>query len=347
MLAGAHHNRSWPDFFERGFDTPVTRLASPGFVYRAGRAVNLPATLWQFATQLGQFRHSLRRLDETVARTEPDLVINFLEPLVGFAGFLGRQRVPVLAVGHQFMLRHPHYPQTSVPWGQRLGLHRYVALTGCNAVRYGLSFYEAADQPGQNLLVAPPLLRDELFRLDGSANEGHLLVYLLNAGYRADVEAWHRRHPEVPLHVFYDRPGAAEVERVDASLTFHRLHGEKFLRLMATCRAVVCTAGFESLSEAAWLGKPALAVPVENHVEQRLNAADAEFAGIALSSTGFDLDRLLAAPGGAAQHQFQGWVAQSDTRLLRAVHFTAISAARSFRPSGGVQCAPMPGSVTR
>ena len=39
VLAGAHRNRSWPDFFERGFATPVTRLTSPGFVYRAGRRV--------------------------------------------------------------------------------------------------------------------------------------------------------------------------------------------------------------------------------------------------------------------------------------------------------------------
>jgi hypothetical protein len=45
--------------------------------------------------------------------------------------------------------------------------------------------------------------------------------------------------------------------------------------MMAECRHVVCTAGFESVSEAAWLGKPLFLVPVENHVEQQVNALDA------------------------------------------------------------------------
>jgi len=46
------------------------------------------------------------------------------------------------------------------------------------------------------------------------------------------------------------------------TLTFHRLDGEKFLRMMGECKYVACTAGFESVSEAAWLGKPLFLVPV-------------------------------------------------------------------------------------
>lgn len=342
VLAGAHRNRNWPDFFERGFATPVTRLTSPGFVYRGGRRVNLPATVWQFLTRAGEFRRSLDVLDTALRETQPDLVINFLEPLVGAHARLRRRRVPVLAVGHQFLLEHPAYPRPSESRAQQLGLRQYVRLSGAGAVHYALSFYEAPNRLEHGQFVAPPLLREELFRLDGSRSDGHFLVYLLNAGYRADVEAWHARHPGVPLHVFYDRPGAAELERVDASLTFHRLHGEKFLRLMATCRGVVCTAGFESLSEAAWLGKPTLAVPVEGHIEQSLNAVDAEQAGLALAARKFDLDPLLRLTRNAAQERFARWVSQSDTRLLRAVHYTAMAggALRSGPLSGRRPTAP-------
>lgn len=323
MLAGAHRNRNWPDFFERGFDTPVRRLASPGFVYRGGRQVNLPATLWQFATRAGEYRRSLATLEDAVRDAAPDLVINFLEPLVGACSRLRGLAAPVLAVGHQFMLEHPAYPKPPGSRMSAMGLRNYVRVTGACAVRYALSFYEAPDLPERDLFVAPPLLRDELFQLDQGRDDGHLLVYLLNAGYRAEVEAWHRRHPEVPLHVFYDRADAVDVEPVDATLTFHRLHGEKFLRLMADCRGVVCTAGFESLSEAAWLGKPALAVPVQGHIEQALNAVDAEACGIAHRASQFDLDPLLAARPGSAQQRFRHWVEQSDSRLLRAVHYAA------------------------
>jgi uncharacterized protein (TIGR00661 family) len=333
VLAGAHRNRSWPDFFERGFDTPVHRLASPGFVYRNGRQVNLPATAWQFITRAGHYRRSLDTLQCAVRETAPDLIINFLEPLVGVCSRLRGLGAPVLAVGHQFMLAHPAYPKPPGSPMSAMGLRNYVRVTGARAVHYALSFYEAPDVPERDLFVAPPLLRDELFHLERGTNAGHLLVYLLNAGYRPEIEAWHRRHPEIPLHVFYDRADAVETESVDPTLTFHRLHGEKFLNLMANCRGVVCTAGFESLSEAAWLGKPALAVPVQGHIEQALNAVDAEKCGIALPAAGFDLDPLLTARTGPAQERFRTWAEQSDTRLLRAVRYAASKAGTAHRSS--------------
>jgi uncharacterized protein (TIGR00661 family) len=332
VLAGAHRNRSWPDFFERGFDAPVQRLASPGFVYRNGRQVNLPATAWQFITRAGLYRRSLDTLQRAVRESAPDLIVNFLEPLVGVCSRLRGLGAPVLAVGHQFMLAHPAYPKPPGSRVSAMGLRNYVRVTGSRAVHYALSFYEAPDLPECDLFVAPPLLRDELFQLESGSDEGHLLVYLLNAGYRPEVEAWHRRHPEIPLHVFYDRSDAVETESVDATLTFHRLHGEKFLRLMATCRGVVCTAGFESLSEAAWLGKPALAVPVQGHIEQALNAVDAEKCGIALHGARFDLDPLLDARTGVAQERFRRWAGQSDERLLRAVSHAVASDELARRP---------------
>ncbi len=295
--------------------------------------MDIPRTLWQLARRTPAFRRSLRQLDGTIERTRPDVLVNFLEPLTGVAGLIQARQVPVLSVGHQFMLRHPAFPETNPPWLQWFGLSRYVDLTGRRSVRYGLSFYEAEDIPEQDLLVGPPLLRDELRELDGTQNHGHFLVYLLNAGYRAEIEAWHQLHREIPLQVFCDRPAAEDVERVDPTLTFHRLHGEKFLRLMATCRAVVTTAGFESLAEAAWLGKPVLAVPVENHLEQMLNAVDAGHAGLALGARRFELDRLLTVPAGNAQHRFRKWVDQSDVRLLRALQHTL--ATRPTRESGG------------
>ena len=62
---------------------------------------------------------------------------------------------------------------------------------------------------------------------------------------------------------------------------------------MAGCRALSCTAGFESVCEGAYLGKPMLLVPVENHYEQYLNSLDAEKTGIAIRDSKFNLSRLL------------------------------------------------------
>ena len=50
-----------------------------------------------------------------------------------------------------------------------------------------------------------------------------------------------------------------------------------FLNQMAACKAYASTAGFESICEAMYLGKPILRVPA--HIEQDCNAFDAVNSG--------------------------------------------------------------------
>jgi uncharacterized protein (TIGR00661 family) len=265
-------------------------------------------------------------MDAVLQETQPDLLVNFLEPLVGWHQRRGGIAVPVLAVGHQYMLTHPGYPRLSTMRSAQWGLRKFVSATGGADLRYALSFYEA-ESVDDRTVVGPPLLRDDLLQMDGRANHGHVLVYLLNAGYLSELMAWQLRHGASALHVFCERPGAPEEESLGNGVMVHRLHAEKFLRLMATARAVVCSAGFESLSEAAWLGKPALAVPVEGHIEQMLNALDLERAGLGRASCRFDLSRLDDLKVGAAHEGFQSWVRESDARLDQA--FSRVLAAKA------------------
>ena len=50
---------------------------------------------------------------------------------------------------------------------------------------------------------------------------------------------------------------------------------------MKRCDMVVCTAGFETASEASYLGKRIMVIPTENHFEQYFNAWDFQLAGLA------------------------------------------------------------------
>lgn len=319
VLVGGDAARPLPEFFTSAFDQPVVRLTSPGFHFRRARGVFLPATMWTLLKSLRGCRRSLAVIEETLRRTQPDLVINFLEPLMGVYKLLRSSKIPVLAVGHHFLIEHPSWLQVRQRRPQQWGMRGYVELVGYGATHLGLSFYRLPDEPQRRLFVSPPLLRRQVYGLNSVAAGQFLLVYLLNHGYRADIERWHRANPETELHCFYDRPGAPEAETPSPGLTFHPLHGEKFLTMMANCRAVVSTAGFESLAEAALLGKPVLAVPVENHVEQYLNACDAEKAGLAVHGRTFNLDLIRAVTAGDAQARFQQWAHQADAIVARVV----------------------------
>ena len=160
--------------------------------------------------------------------------------------------------------------------------------------------------------------------LAANPNGNFVLAYLLNHGYADQILEWHRKNPKTILHCFYDKPDAPPEQQVDDTLTFHRLDGEKFLRLMADCKFVACTAGFESLCEAAYLGKPLFVMPVENHVEQEVNAIDAVRAGIAVTDKTFNLDRLAELPDRLDNVKFREWFHRADAMLLLATRAESV-----------------------
>lgn len=317
VAVGTNPSRSLPDFFARSFDVPLHVLASPGFIYRKGRSVDLFRTATRMLRDMGSYRRSMRDLDDLVARCRPDVVVNFLDPVTGlWAGTRDRAgRPPVVAVGHQFLLRHPTYVRKPGCRLQTFGLQRYVDVVGLASHRLALSFYETDDMPEHDTVVCPPLLRRAVSRLPVTRG-GHIVAYVINHGYAEDIRAWHRGNPGVELHCFHDRPGAPEAEEVGNGLWFHRLHGQRFLEFMASGRGVVCTAGFESISEAAYLGKPAMVVPVEGHIEQQLNAIDACRCGLAVPSPRFDIGRLLEAAPSNGHQRFREWVDRAEGIFL-------------------------------
>jgi uncharacterized protein (TIGR00661 family) len=323
VLAGSNHSRVLPAFFREAFDCPLTTFAAPGFSIKQGKAISTAGSALHLFSHLATYGKSLEAMEDVIARTRPALIINFLEPLMGYLNLRHRVAPPTLSVAHHFMFDHPAYPKVKGFRFQRIGMMRYMRLTGANASRLALSFYDAKDLPTSRMFVCPPVLRRQLFSLEPDPNGKHLLVYLLNHGYAGEIQAWHERNPDVPVHCFYDRPGAPAEDRVAPNLTFHALHGEKYLRLMASARGVTCTAGFESISEAAYLGKPLLMVPVQNHVEQHVNSLDAQIAGLGVRADTFDLSRLLQPWDAQPLDNFRRWVDRAGEILVRAAERTA------------------------
>jgi uncharacterized protein (TIGR00661 family) len=319
VTLGVSTHRPVPAYFESAMKLPVRQLPTLEFKYKHHRAVSNGATLAAALFNLPRYARLVRQLEEVVRAAQPDLIINFFEPVAAFYTLTRRRRPPVVTVGHQFMFQHPGYVRTPALWKQLLSMRIYTWIVGGRATKLALSLYEAPDLPAKRMVVGPPILRKQLFGLHPNPAGDFTLIYLLNHGYAEQIIRWSDAHPETRLHCFYDKPGAPEEFAHSPALTFHRLDGEKFLTMMAECRNVVCTAGFESVSEAAWLGKPLMLVPVENHVEQQVNAIDAQQCGIGLAERSFNLDRLAELPARLPTEKFHAWMECGARKFFQAV----------------------------
>ena len=325
VLVGRNARRDVPDFFLRKIDAPVAYLESPNFACDAqNRAVRSLATLAAGLHGLPRFRKSLHAIDRHLRHYRPDVVINFFEPLGGLYYARYRPAVPMVAIAHQYVYLHPSHRFPPGHIAKRTATRLFTRLTALGAThKLALSLHPLPEPPQRQdatVTVLPPLLRDEVFRQE-PRQEPFFLAYLLNSGYADEIIRWHTQHPEQVLHCFWDNRNAETVEHYDETLTFHRLDDEKFLRMMAQCQGLITTAGFESICEAMYLGKPVLAVPVEGHFEQYCNSLDAVAAGAGLASRHFDIDRFaqFAPSYQGVTPAFHAWVQQAEARFIRAL----------------------------
>lgn len=327
VVVGKSQCRPVPSFFSEAFESPVTFVDSPSFVPDGeDRSVRPWTTLVHELSRTPSFLNSLAAIDAAVERHEPDVIVNFFEPLSGFYAMRYRPSTPIVAVGHQYMFHHPAYEFPPGWQLQRRAAQAFASVTAWGATRrLALSLYPAPDRPDDELVVLPPLLRDALFRQPTQRTAPFFLVYLLNSGYADEIVQWHRQNPGVRLHCFWDRPDAAPVEHYDNTLTFHQLDDDKFLSLMARCRGFVSTAGFESIAEAMYLGKPVQVVPVEGHFEQHCNAFDTVRAQAGIRDTRFNIDGLqnFLSRHTTDATRFRKWVWQARTRFVQEIEAAA------------------------
>jgi uncharacterized protein (TIGR00661 family) len=294
-LVGKSHSRELPAFFTRKMNTPMQVYEAPSFVFKKNRKHIdvLKTIIYNLNPQkLKQYGESIELIHRQVVACKPDVVVNFYEVLPGFTQLYFRHYIPFVNIGHQYMMRHPDYLQDSGDPQNLMLLRLHSILTSIGAAKMlALSFYPMKSYPHERIVVVPPLLRREVLELQPAEGD-YILGYMLNQGYENEVHAWHRKHPGVKLHFFWDREGAPETLEIDDTFTLHAINDELFLKYMAACRGYITTAGFESVCEALYLDKPVMMIPA--HIEQEVNAADALSIGGGIAGNRFDLSKLLA-----------------------------------------------------
>lgn len=316
ILVGRSLLREIPDFFLKNVHAPVTVYDSINFMPSAdSRKPDMVRSILLNVVGFGKYLPSIRKINKHIVSSHADVVVNFYEVLAGLTYLFYRTGVPMICIGHQYLLLHKDFGLPRRKYPDSMGLNLLTRLTSVRASkRVALSFREMPPDRRRGITVVPPLLRQEVMAISPVKGD-YIHGYMLNHGFAEDVKRWHAGHPETRLYFFWDNKEAEEVTRMDDTLTFHTLSQEKFLDSMKGCYAYASTAGFESICEAMWMHKPVLMVP--SHIEQEINAFDAQRSGIGISSDRFDLSLLMSfAENYNPDPDFKAWVLSAPERIV-------------------------------
>jgi uncharacterized protein (TIGR00661 family) len=203
--------------------------------------------------------------------------------------------LPVISVDNmQIINRARHAPELLAGHEREFELTRQIVKTklpGCSHYLVATFFYPELRKDRTTLL--PSILRPQI--LDARSEPGeHLLVYQTSTTNTELVDAL--KQCGLPCRVYGVRRGI-QTDEVEQNLTFRPFSEAGFIDDLRTARAVVAGGGYTLMSEAVYLRKPMLSLPVQGQFEQTLNALYLEKLGYGQHATSLDrptLERFLA-----------------------------------------------------
>jgi uncharacterized protein (TIGR00661 family) len=341
VMVGMDNEQNLPDFFQEKIPVKIHTFPAPSLVYGQTKAVRIWDTVSTHLMKLPKYRKSVRFLAQKVEEHQPDVIVNFYDMICGLYSQFYRPTIPVICIGHQYLLLHKSFVSLPNKQIDRFLLNLNTRLTSLKSTRkLALSFVQLPDDETHSIAVTPPLLRDEVKKLTPESKP-FILAYITHHKLSEDIINWHADHRDVQIHCFWNNKEFTDEWQFRENLTFHQVNSQKFLGMMEQCSGLICTAGFESVCEAMYLGKPIMMVPVPNHIEQQINALDGERAGAGIADTAFNLSRFIDY---LPVHQnisenFKTWQGQTAQLFLKNFEEVTRKEAQiyTFRREGGNQ----------
>lgn len=271
----------------------VSEIFGPSFAMDHGEIRRWASVTHTVAAARRELPGSVKRWMAAVDEWKPDVVVTDFEPLAG--RYARWSKTPLVCVDNIHMIDRCRHDAEIVD-GAHEDFQLAKAVTRAMVPTAGdyvvTTFFRPPPLRGRTTLV-PPILRDAVVAATPTRGD-HLVVY--SGGEEALIDAL--RESGVPCRVYGMRDGP-EVGTTDGAIEFRPRSVDGFLDDLVSARGVVTGGGFSLLSEAVYLGKPTLAVPLRGQFEQLMNARYLEREGFGVCAPSIDaaslagfLDRL-------------------------------------------------------
>ncbi len=288
----------------------VSRIWGLSIVYEDNEVRNFRTVLSNLTgAALGGWPRNVKAYFDLVESFSPEVVVTDFETWSSL--FARTHGIPCVSVdNNQIVNRCDHPPEVIAGHETEFLLAKAVVKAkapGCFHYLVATFFYPEVAK--KRTTLHPPVLRPEI--LGARAERGdHLLVYQTSTSNEALPEVLRRSGRE--CRVYGLRRDLAEDAR-EGNVVHRPFSEATFVEDLRTARAVVSGGSFTLMSEAVYLRKPMLAVPVRKQFEQVLNARYLERLGYGVAAEeitdealGAFLERLPELERGLARYEQDG-----------------------------------------
>jgi len=300
-----------PDYVREAFSSNLHIFRSPWFLRTPNKkGIYVGRTLLYNLLHSAGYLREITRIRKGINAIDPDVVFNFYELIGALAMRKIAPGIRRIGLGHHFYLELNKSDFRMGPMWHRflLGMHTRMIIKSCD---HALALSFRKEQGSAHVRVFPPLLRRKFREMQYVPGKPYL-VYLLHEGFFFDLLQLAREVTGFQADVFTSLKPDMEIPE---GIRLHAFDAEKFSKLMASCKGLITTAGFDSAAEAAYHGIPLAVIPSHNHFEQRCNAADIEAKGIGVAGSYIEKG-LLERMHVIDNREYRSWVGQAREQLI-------------------------------
>ena len=194
-----------------------------------------------------------------------DLIINDFEPISAWASFLKRKEY-CFALSHQFSLLNKKTPKPG-----KIGFFENLILKYYSPCKRGYGFhFKSYDNK-----IFTPIIKNNL-RKKEIQKGSHITVYL--ASYSNEyLHNIFKKFYKTHWHIFSPK---VKNKYQRGNIKFYPTSYDVFEESILSCNGVICNAGFELPSEALFLKKKLLVIPMKHQFEQDYNAKALKDLGV-------------------------------------------------------------------
>lgn len=282
---------------------PVYEIPGLRLRYRNNRLVYLP-TLAANVAHIAQHTRSWLPISRAAQDFRPDLVMTDFEPITALLAKLNRW--PLISLDNQHQMTRT---RLTIPAGYRaeyLADRIIIRSFIWRAEQYIITSFFNSPITHARTSIIPPIIRAQVRNL--KPQEGNYFLVYLTSPADSVLTALKRSSHQFIVY------GSGHTG-TDGTIAYKETSTDGWLTDLAGARAVVGTAGASLISEALYLGKPYLALPVAHQIEQIINALALERLGYGLMAERLT-DQVL--------DQFDQNLARYDERLASYVRPTAV-----------------------
>ena len=193
-----------------------------------------------------------------------DVIINDFDFVTSLACKL--KKLPSVQLGHQASFQSDATPRPDKKnlMGETI-LKHYAHAT--NHIGFHFQKYDS--------FILPPVIKEEFINAIPT-DLNHVSVYLPSFQKHCLLQAFNKL-PHIQFHWFLD---SIESIRTEKNITYFPINQALFNKSLLSCHGLITGGGFETPSEALYLGKKLISIPVKNHYEQQCNSAALKQMGI-------------------------------------------------------------------